>query len=140
LAPPQWLNNKSKGKKMTSNADKIQRELEGTGLATTRFQAPTGKEVIAFDYTIETGSHKGANVRVGVSDPDGKYPEYPPHWLHVSPPIDDGKGGAVERYETADGRQWLAMSRPPADIWDRLKTKHMSTYIREHLPRVWKDV
>ena len=44
---------------MTSNADRIQRELEGSGLATSRFQAPTGKEVIAFDYTIETGSHKG---------------------------------------------------------------------------------
>ena len=125
---------------MTSNADRIQQELEGTGLTTTRFKAPTGKEVIAFDYTVESGSHKGKAVRVGVSDPDGEYPEYPPHWLHVSPPIDDGKGGAVEQYETPDGRQWLAMSRPPADIWDKLKTKHMSAYIREHLPRVWKDV
>ena len=86
---------------MTSNADKIQLELEGTGLATTRFKTPTGKEVIAFDYTIEMGSHKGKTVLVGVSDPDAEYPEYPPHWLHVSPPINDGKGGAVEQYENS---------------------------------------
>jgi len=125
---------------MASNADKIQRELEGTGLAPFRFRAPTGQEVIAFDYTIETGTHQGETVRVGVSDPDGEYPEYPPHWLHVSPPLNDNKGGAVQTYQTSDGRQWLAMSRPPGDIWDRLPTKHMSMYVQEHLRRIWKDV
>ena len=124
---------------MTTNAERIQRELEGAGFKTTRFQASTGKEVIAFDYTIELGSHKGQTVRVGVSDPDGDYPEYPPHWLHVSPPINDEKGGAVEQY-MQDGCEWLAMSRPPGDIWDQLRTKHMSAYIKEHLRRIWKDV
>lgn len=125
---------------MVSNADRIQRELEGIGLSPTRFQTPTGKEVIAFDYTIKTGSHRGETVRVGVSDPDGEYPEYPPHWLHVSPPLNDNKGGAVETYQTPDGRLWLAMSRPPGEIWDRLPTRHMSAYISMHLPRIWKDV
>ena len=75
-----------------------------------------------------------------MSDPDGEYPEYPPHWLHVSPPLNDNKGGAVETYRTSDGREWLAMSRPPGAIWDRLPTKHMSMYIQEHLRRIWKDV
>ena len=125
---------------MTTNADRIQQELEGAGFTTTRFRAPGGKEVIAFDYTIRAGSHKGETVHVGVSDPDGDYPEYAPHWLHVSPPIDDGKGGAIEHYEMPDGRLWLAMSRPPNDIWDKLPTKHMSVYVKEHLLRIWKDV
>ena len=125
---------------MTTNADKIQQELEGAGFETTRFQSSTGKEVIAFYYQIPAGSHKGETVKVGVSDPDGEYPEYPPHWLHVSPPINDEKGGAIEQYQTPDGREWLAMSRPPGDIWDRLLTKHMTIYIREHLGRIWKDV
>ena len=49
---------------MASNANKIQRELEGTGLVPFRFQDPAGKEVIAFDYTIEMGSCKGMAVRV----------------------------------------------------------------------------
>ena len=62
---------------MTPNADKIQRELEGTGLATSRFQAPTGKEVIAFDYTIEMGSHKGENRPSWSKRPGRRIPGIP---------------------------------------------------------------
>ena len=89
-----------------------------------------------FHYTIESGPHEREDVQVGLSFQDPGYPEYPPHWVHVSPPINDNKGGVVSPYKDADGREWLAMSRPPGNIWDRLPTKTMRAYIEEHLRRV----
>ena len=93
---------------------------------------------MSFDYIIEIGRLQGRQVTVGVSFQESNYPEYPPHWVHVTPPLDDGKGG--REYSDKSGRPWLAMSRPPGEIWDRLRTKHMDFYIREHLRRIWKDV
>ena len=58
---------------------------------------------VSFDYTIETGSHMGRQVTVGVSFQEGGYPDYPPHWIHVSPPITDGKAGAVNQYADSHG-------------------------------------
>ena len=95
---------------------------------------------MSFDYEIETGSHMGTTVVIGVSFQEADYPNYPPHWIHVTPPIDDGRGGAVETYSDEQGRVWLAMSRPPGDLWDQLPTKHMRAFVREHLRRIWKDV
>lgn len=103
------------------------------------FDSSQGR-VVAFDYVIEAGSHKGEQVIVGVSFQESGYPEYPPHWVHVTPPISDGKGGVVQRYSDENGRPWIAMSRPPGDLWDRLPTKHMDAYVREHLRRLWKDI
>ena len=103
------------------------------------YESPQGK-VVAFDYTIETGCHIGEKVTVGVSFQESDYPEYPPHWVHVTPPISDGKGGLVQNYSDESGRPWIAMSRPPGDIWDRLPTKHMDSYIKEHLRRIWMDL
>lgn len=123
---------------MSDDINRIKAELEALGYKTSWSDGPRGK-VVSFDYTIETGSHKGKQVSVGVSFQEAGYPDYPPHWIHITPPIDDGRGGVVERYN-ANGREWLAMSRPPGDIWDQLLTKHMGTYISEHLRRIWKDV
>ena len=50
------------------------------------------------------------------------------------------EGGAVESYTDSQDRQWLAMSRPPGELWDRLPTKHMASFISEHLRRIWKDI
>ena len=116
----------------------MQRELESLGYQTSVFESGQGK-VVAFDYVIETGSYKGQQVTIGLSFQEEGYPEYPPHWVHVTPPIDDEKGGSTQEYTDADGRTWLAMSRPPGEMWDRLPTKHMHTYISEHLRRIWKD-
>lgn len=124
---------------MSACTDRVRAELEALGRKTFEFNSAQGS-VVCFDYVIETGSYKGEPVKIGVSFQESGYPEYPPHWVHISPPIDDKKGGAVERYTDAEGRQWLAMSRPPGDIWDKLPTKHMDVYIREHLRRIWKDV
>lgn len=124
---------------MSTSIAKVQSELESIGYTTRLFDSRQGI-VVSFDYIIEAGSHKGRQVKIGVSFQEDGYPEYPPHWIHVSPPLDDGKGGAIEQYNDAEGRQWLAMSRAPSDIWDNLPTKHMSVYLREHLRRIWKDI
>ena len=117
----------------------IQAELDSLGYITSVFDGPNGK-VVSFGYTIETGSHKGTPVKIGVSFQEAKYPEYPPHWVHISPPINDGRGGSVQSYESSDGQQWLAMSRPLGVMWDRLRTKHMSVFISEHLRKIWMNV
>lgn len=124
---------------MSQSVDRARRELESMGYDISEFDSPQGRTV-SFNYEMETGSHKGEHVRVGVSFQEEGYPEYPPHWVHISPPINDGKGGIAKTYTCSDGRKWLAMSRPPGDIWDRLPTKHMTTYISEHLRRLWSDV
>ena len=121
---------------MSNSIEQIKIELESLGHETSLFDSPQGKAV-SFDYTVETGPYKGKQVRLGISFQGSEpYPEYPPHWIHVSPPIDDGRGGVVEKYDV-NGREWLAMSRPPGEIWDQLPTKHMAAYLNEHLRRIW---
>jgi len=123
---------------MSSSIDRVRGELQSLGYLTDEFDSQQGR-VVSFNYTIEAGSQKGKHIQVGVSFQEEGYPEYPPHWVHVSPPIEDGRGGSTQKYLDAQGREWIAMSRPPGDLWDRLPTKHMSAYIREHLRRIWKD-
>ena len=126
---------------MSDNIEQIKGELEALGYGTCLSDSPQGT-VVSFLYTVETGSHKGRQVRLGVSMHGGQiYPEGPPHWIHLQPPIDDGKGGAVERYtDPTNGKEWIAMSRPPGELWDQLPTKHMRAYIDEHLRRFWNNI
>ena len=123
---------------MSASVQRVNAELESMGYQTREFDSPYGR-VVAFQYTIEVGSHIGKEVSVGVGFQEEGYPEYPPHWVHVSPRLPD-KVGVVNAYTDPEGREWLAMSRPPGDIWDRLPTKHMGAYISEHLRRIWSDV
>lgn len=125
---------------MSENIDRIQAELESLGYQTSLFDSPQGR-VVSFPYTVETGSHKGQRVILGISMQGHEpYPEYPPHWIHLTPPIDDGKGGSVATYRDANEREWFAMSRPPGDMWDQLPTKHMNAYLSEHLRRFWNSI
>lgn len=124
---------------MSDSIELVRAELVSLGYQTSVFDSSQGR-VVAFDYVIEAGSHKGKQVTVGVSFQESGYPEYPPHWVHITPPISDGKEGVVQEYPDESGRTWIAMSRPPGDLWDRLPTKHMDAYLREHLRRLWKDV
>lgn len=123
---------------MDQNIARMQTELENAGYKTLLLNTPHG-QAVAFDYRIECGSHAGETVRIGISGPEGPYPEYPPHWVHISPPIDDGKS-SDPRYQDEDGKQWLAMSRPPNDFWDKRKERNMAVYLSDHLRRLWKDV
>ena len=125
---------------MADNVERISSELEALGFPTEITDSPKGK-VVSFAYEVDVGSHRGTTVRVGLSM-QGKepYPEYPPHWVHLSPPIDDGRGGVVEQYTDERGESWAVMSRPPGQLWDRLLTKHISGYISDHLRRFWNDL
>ena len=125
---------------MSNNINQIKAELESLGYETYLSDSPN-REVVTFPYIVETGSYEGKKVTMGIGmDGNGAYPECPPHWIHVPPPIDDGKGGAVEKYSDANGREWIAMSRPPGEIWDRLPAKHMHAYLTEHLRRFWNGI
>ena len=123
---------------MRKDIVRIQEELNSLGYRTEMFDA-LNRTVVSFDYTIETGPHKGMKVTVGLSLQETGYPEYPPHWIHVTPPLNDRRGGAVQQHSDPQGREWLAMSRPPGVLWDQLPTKHMNAYIEEHLRRIWMD-
>ena len=75
---------------MSDSVNRVQEELESLGYKTQKFNTGIG-DVVAFKYTIETGSHKGTPTWVGVSFQEEAYPKYPPHWIHISPPISDGE-------------------------------------------------
>ena len=97
--------------------------------------------MIFFPYKVEAGSHEGATVMLGISMHGFElYPEYPPHWIHIFPAINDEKGGAVSRYTDDSGREWIVMSRPPGRLWDSLPTKSMHAYLTEHLRRLWVNM
>ena len=125
---------------MSDNIDRIRAELESLGYKTSIFDTRQGKAV-SFSYTVEVGSRKGEEVMLAISMQGSEpYPEYPPHWIHVSPPIHDGKGGSTKNYVDDNGREWIAMSRPPGEIWDQLPTKHMMAYMNEHVRRFWDSI
>ena len=123
---------------MSESILKVRAELKSLGYELFEFDWQNGR-VVAFQYTIEAGSNTGTSVLVGLSFQEEGYPEYPPHWVHVSPPIADHHGGG-HAYYTDDGREWLAMSRAPGTAWDRLLQKDMGSYIAEHLRRIWREV
>ena len=124
---------------MKDSLYKIEEELRECGYEIYRYQSPNG-EVVAFEYRVALGSKKGETVQLGFSMSEVHYPQYPPHWIHVSPPVDDKQGGAIKKYQDEQGRWWSALSRPGADLWDRAKTKHMSVYMQEHVRRFWNRI
>ena len=125
---------------MPDNILRIQAELESLGYKTFLHDSPQGK-VVAFDYKVEVGSHSGKKVKLGISMHGNEaYPEHPPHWIHVAPEFNDGKGGSIEAYSDKDGKQWIVMSRIPGQLWDELPTKHMTYYISEHLRSIWNNM
>ena len=125
---------------MSDDIVRIQAELESLGYSTALQDSPKGIVAIFFPYTIEVGAYKGREVELGISMKEAGYPEFPPHWVHISPPINDEKGGAYKRYQDNRGREWIAISRPPGSLWDQLPTKCMQTYLSEHLRRIWKGM
>ena len=97
--------------------------------------------VVAFRYKVEVGPHKGKSFNVGISMQGSEsYPEYPPHWIHINPPINDEKGEVVGEYQGSEGKKWIALSRPPGALWDQLPTKSMHAYLQEHLRRFWNNL
>ena len=125
---------------MAENVSRIRSELESLGFCATVTDSPYGR-VVSFDYKVEVGTYQGTSVRLGFSMQGTEaYPEYPPHWIHVCPPISTSRGGVVEEYSDSEGRKWSVLSRPPGPLWDRLLTKHISGYVTDHLRRFWIDL
>ena len=125
---------------MSSSLEKITAELRGLGIDTSLLNSPKG-DVVAFPYTIDVGSRKGQTIVIGLSMHGNElYPEYPPHWIHILPTIDDKRGGVVEYYTDDNGQQWSVLSRPPGPLWDNLATKHISHFLSDHLRRFWHDI
>ena len=123
---------------MSKDVERIQAELEGLGYDALVRHSNQGM-VVEFDYRVETGTRRGELVRIGVSMHKGVYSEYPPHWIHVSPPVSDGLAGSVA-YRTDGGQEWVAMSRPPSDLWDGLPKKDMKNYLEGHMRRFWSHI
>ena len=124
---------------MSKGVEKIRAQLEDLGYDTAVRDSGQGV-VVEFDYKVETGTRWGELFRLGISMHNGVYPEYPPHWIHVSPPVSDGLAGSVQPYQTGDGREWVAMSRPPSDLWDGLPRKDMKNYLEGHMRRFWSHI
>ena len=127
---------------MTADLDKIAAELASLGYAPARGDSLVGP-VVVVEYEIPNGSHAGTRVQLGLSFQEAGYPEYPPHWIHVSPPHGDGRsGGSDKSYTDEDDRSWLAMSRPPSDFWDKVPPadQNMRTFFRRHVSRIWRNV
>lgn len=122
--------------------DIIKNELKGLGYDPFIVNTPKG-ETIFIDYEIPIGKYTGETILIGFSLQELGYPEYPPHWIHTSPPYDDDLGGAKDPYcfkdNNGNNRECLALSRPPTDIWDNLPTKHMKNYL-QHVDRFCKNL
>ena len=99
------------------------------------------QNIVFFDYQVSTGRFRGQRYTVGLSTECEAvgYPEVPPHWIFVSPPILDTRDGNNHGVNNFADREWVALSRPPKAFWDRLATKSMKGYM-EHLARVWKHI
>ena len=115
----------------------IKQELEECGF-TTYVVEGVSDDIVAFKYTVPTGRYRGKVVDIGLSMQELNYPEFAPHWIHITPPIEDSRGHPGKQFSDSDGRQWVAFSRPPSDFWDNAPTKHMLVYLGEHLRRFWR--
>ena len=107
---------------------------------------------VKFEYDIADGSRKGDKILLGLVVPieAGMWPEATPHWIHICPPdsvleeqVLANRGdasGSVERYHDDEGREWMAISAPVKDFWDKIDSpngKNAETYIERHIRRIW---
>lgn len=123
---------------MSPALEKIRQELSDCGMDTYVVSgAPV--ETVAFTYEPRKGRYAGRSFDVGFSLQEVDYPEFPPHWIHVTPPIEERHGHPGMDYRDAQGRHWVAFSRPPADFWDNLPKKNMANYLTLHLRRFWRE-
>ena len=99
------------------------------------------QSVVIFSYRVPVGRFRGETRNVGISTRRKAvgYPETPPHWIFVNPPLPDTRDGANHGINSFAGRDWTALSRPPGPFWDRIRHKGMKAYL-EHLSKVWARI
>lgn len=124
--------------------ERIRKELADLGYVPDVVEGDTvggPQRVVTFEYPVRTGRFKGKTYTVGISTQCEAvgYPEVPPHWIFVSPPISDTRDGANHGKDTFGGREWIALSRPPGAFWDRVTEKGMKAYM-EHVAKIWKQI
>lgn len=125
--------------------ENIVAELACLGYAPVVEIHPIYSHVVVVEYLVDNGRFTGQKFRLGISMQGSEgYPEYPPHFIHLSPPVDARDGnihGSPYSCSDEDGveHQWIALSRPPNDFWDKLPTKGMQGYM-EHVQRFWRNV
>lgn len=119
-----------------SSIERITEELKGLDYIPFRRETPQG-EAVFIEYYVQTGKYEGKKVLLGFSFQEEGYPEYPPHWIHISPPYDDQRGGSTQIHSFSDDQnikhKCLALSRPPGELWDKLLTKNMKNYLDFHI-------
>lgn len=129
---------------MNGSDEQIKSELEDLGYAAAIEECDTAggrQRVVTFVYRVPTGRFKGKSFTVGVSTQCEAvgYPETPPHWIFVNPPLSETRDGPNHGVNTFGNKNWTALSRPPGQFWDRLQDKGMRAYM-DHLARVWKQI
>ncbi|MCY4386428.1 MAG: hypothetical protein OXC18_04900 [Desulfurellaceae bacterium] len=140
---------------MFKNVELLLEELKRLGYVPQQFDSPMRHcrgEGIKFEYQIADGSRTGETVLLGLVIPEsaGSWPEGTPHWIHISPPdgvLEEqvqahrgGSRGCVERYKDQEGVEWMAISAPVEDFWDKINEpngKNAEAYIERHLRRIW---
>ena len=129
---------------MNAIDEQVKSELEDLGYETDIEEGNTAagrQRVVTFAYQVPTGRFKGQTYAVGISTQCEAvgYPEVPPHWIFVSPPLEDTRDGSNHGINTFGGKEWTALSRPPRSFWDRVQNKGMRAYM-DHLARVWRHI
>ena len=138
---------------MSRNSERMLAELLELGYRPGPFTAPQeqgGADGVKFEYRILDGSRETdiVTLAVAVHDDEGEWPEVAPHWVYLSPPDDvlaelvkgSRPPGAVANFEYENGHVWMAFSAPPSDFWDQIDTQHgknMTTYLNNHIRRIW---
>ena len=105
-------------------------------------ETPSGHEcVVIFPYGVPTGRFRGRKMMVGLSTQCEAvgYPEVPPHWIFLSPPVLDTRDGPNHGVFMLGGEEWVALSRPPGEFWDQVRDKGMKAYT-EHLNKVLHQI
>ena len=134
---------------MTDAAERIKQGLENMGYAPVIENHGAYPSVVVIEYKVRNGRFRGNDVRFGISmDAGVAWPEYPPHFVHVSPVHPDIRsprdgGGVHGEYPVTgtDGKEhfWIAFSRPPGPFWDALPAKGITGYM-EHVTRFWENI
>lgn len=119
-------------------------ELAGLGYSPKVVEGDTAagrQKVVIFPYRVPVGRFRDQERNIGISTQCEAvgYPELPPHWIFIHPPITDTQDGPNHGVFNFDGRDWVALSRPPGVFWDNVKHKGMKAYL-EHLSKVWARI
>ncbi len=99
-----------------------------------------------FGYVIPCGFLEKKKITIGIEFPVKDYPRLPPHFIHLKreefSDREIGKIGKIHEEYEHSGERWIALSRPPQDIWDELDSskKNLYTFFESHLRRLWESL